>query len=505
MAVLDALVRHHDGAEPIEVSVFETDAIVGPGRAYALDTAAALLNQPVRAMSVRFDDGDHFLRWLAAHPDPAVRAHADREGFPPRAILGGYLRWVLAQAISAGPARNVHVRVHREQAVALGRAGDRWLLTTRRVAAKRAVATAAGGPRGDARDHTRPGGSYELDAVFLCVGTSEPEEVYGLAGSPGFIADPYLLDVKLAAIDPDAAVAVLGTGLTAVDVVLTLAERGHRGPIRMVSRHGYLPSVRTPGVDPQPRVVTREAVRAAAGDRALTIADVAALAARELDAHGIGVAGPLHETHTDEHAHVRLARQIAEAERGERWPALLMNAASNGMEEVWASFSTLTRRAFQRDWHARFMSFIAPIPLQSAQRLAALIETGQLEVLAGIADVRPQGQGFSVEGSAWTWRADHVVNTIRSEGATIPLRARALVESLLAGELAFANPFGGLRIDLDTNELLMPSGAVVPRLYALGQLATGDLYVTTSNLRMITRRAERSVCCLLGVPALAAG
>jgi hydroxyacylglutathione hydrolase len=43
-------------------------------------------------------------------------------------------------------------------------------------------------------------------------------------------------------LDPEATVALIGTGLTGVDVVLRLRELGHRGRIIAVSRHGIFPN-----------------------------------------------------------------------------------------------------------------------------------------------------------------------------------------------------------------------------------------------------------------------
>ncbi len=43
------------------------------------------------------------------------------------------------------------------------------------------------------------------------------------------------------ALDPEAPVMILGSGLSMVDAWLTLAQAGHRGPITVVSRHGLLP------------------------------------------------------------------------------------------------------------------------------------------------------------------------------------------------------------------------------------------------------------------------
>ena len=51
---------------------------------------------------------------------------------------------------------------------------------------------------------------------------------------------------KLPSIAPHERVLILGTGLTAVDTVLSLHDGGHTGEICLVSRHGMLPKGHVP-------------------------------------------------------------------------------------------------------------------------------------------------------------------------------------------------------------------------------------------------------------------
>ena len=58
--------------------------------------------------------------------------------------------------------------------------------------------------------------------------------------------DPWARDA-LDGFGPDAPVALIGTGLTMVDIALKLSAEGHRGPIHAISRHGYLPTTHKSG------------------------------------------------------------------------------------------------------------------------------------------------------------------------------------------------------------------------------------------------------------------
>src|ERR1700735_769821 len=83
------------------------------------------------------------------------------------------------------------------------------------------------------------------DGVVLATGNFDPAPLQGVdakAIASGAYRHNAWRAETYAGLDPDAAVTVIGTGLTAVDVVLRLRELGHRGMITAASRHGVFPN-----------------------------------------------------------------------------------------------------------------------------------------------------------------------------------------------------------------------------------------------------------------------
>ena len=74
-----------------------------------------------------------------------------------------------------------------------------------------------------------------------------PGPLRKLGAVPEVITEPYRPGA-LAAIDPDAAVLVLGMRLTAVDILESLASQGHRGPVFALSRRARWPAEHLPEV-----------------------------------------------------------------------------------------------------------------------------------------------------------------------------------------------------------------------------------------------------------------
>ncbi|OIK07773.1 hypothetical protein BIV23_02000 [Streptomyces monashensis] len=467
MSLVDALARRGLTQE-IDLTVYEPAKEIGRGNAYRTDARSALLNRQAEFMSIRWSEPRHFLGWLGNHQDPEVRAYARLGSFPPRQLFGDYTSECFERLKDSWTDHGRSIDVVHETAVSMtrGHAGQGLV-----------IATASGASR-------------MYDGAALCVGTAAPVDCYGLAGHPRYVNDPYPLWITVETVGRDDHVTVLGTSLTAVDIVTALLDRGHRGPITMVSRRGLLPGVRQRHRDTTAEALTEAAVRRMAdGPRGLTLAAVLDLMRAELAAHAIDPGILDKEADPREDPAGRLARHLELAEREVLWQPLLITAANDLIELVWSLWSDAERNTYLRDYHHIFQSLCNPMPMPTAHKLLSAVEAGQLRLRRGIQDVRAHGEAFTVVCRDETFRTDAVINSAKREKAPSPSAATALCASVVNAGLGRYNPFGGLTVDSADNRLVPADGSASSPVFALGQLAAGSLYYT-SSLAMIARRVE---------------
>jgi len=180
------------------------------GIAYSTQEPGHLLNVPAGRMSAIPDQPSHLLEWLAARgatPDP--------EAFLQRRLYGAYLGELLGATGSRG----------------------------KRVV-DRAVALSSDGA--GLRVDLAGGSALRARAAVLALGNFPPELPPGWSALPPRLAwrTPWASPEDWP--PPEAEVLLLGSGLTAVDVVLSLGARGHRGRIHLLSRRGLLPATHPP-------------------------------------------------------------------------------------------------------------------------------------------------------------------------------------------------------------------------------------------------------------------
>jgi uncharacterized NAD(P)/FAD-binding protein YdhS len=385
-----ALARRARPDQPVEIRVVEREDLIGPGLAYGKADPDHLVNNTANRMSAFHDDPDHLLRWCR---ERGIRA--DRGSFLPRPTYGRYLSSVLG-ATDAPPDANV-IRI-RGEAVRVREISDRVSV------------------------ELSCGWSLSGDAVVLAVGNPPPapQPIRSVAFCGArYVADPWA-DDALDGVGCDDRVLLLGTGLTMVDVALSLSSR-HPG-IRMVatSRHGELPR-------PHARVpfpVAEGVAPKQPGLRSLVRAVVAQL--RAADAAG------------------RDWRGVVDGIRPQ-------------IGDLWEALTYEDRERFVRHLARRWEVHRHRMAPEVADRVERLRTSGQLTI-----------QTDPPELSEFT----RVVNCTGPQSVAAT-GWNALVDRLLADGMARPDPLG-LGFDLDRDGALVDStGNASRRVYAIGAARRG--------------------------------
>jgi uncharacterized NAD(P)/FAD-binding protein YdhS/predicted metal-dependent enzyme (double-stranded beta helix superfamily) len=198
----------------LRVVLVERQGAVGEGLAYATRDPAHLLNVPAGRMSAWPNRPDDFVNWACRRHQAVAPGE-----FLPRQWYGEYVRQTLIEsAEAAAGVASMTVSIDEVRRIARRPSGG-WMVSFAR------------------------GASLPADVVVLAIGHRPPPDPIGKlwSGSRGrFILDPW----RPFALNPlrgDEPVVVLGSGLTAVDAVLTLTRGARTAPITLVSRRGLLP------------------------------------------------------------------------------------------------------------------------------------------------------------------------------------------------------------------------------------------------------------------------
>lgn len=389
--------------------------VPGQGVAYGTDDPAHILNVPAGNMGAESDAPSGFVDFLRARDGVA-----DPAAFMPRRDYAAYLQARLARAVAESGARFVHV-AQRATGLQHGDAG--------------AVVTLEDGERITSR------------RVALATG-NHPREFAPEADHARIV--PAWDRAALARIAPEDDIAILGSGLSMVDVLLMLDARDHRGKVTVVSRHGLLP---------KPHPMQKQALDV----------DVAALEAMPLRAR-------LHRLR-------QLARDAAD--EGIGWQAL-MDALRHHVRGLWQALAPGEQDRFLRHAVRHWDVHRHRIAPAVARQMQADIERGQLAVLAArVLDIETRGETIAMRlrprhrDDARTITADWLVNA-----TGIETRARAFDDPLLRGLLrdGLARPGPhGLGFDTrDDGALLARDGQAQPWLAAIGSLRLGNLWESTA-------------------------
>lgn len=417
---------HLARAGTVRVRLIERSANFAQGAAYCTANPDHLLNVRAGNMSAWPDQPDHFARWLA-------QRRPDAGAFASRGEYGLYLQGLLATAAGA----DGRLSLVSDEALGLHPDGAGWRI-----------------------DYAR-GQAEQADAVVLALGNPPPATPAGVApevtDGPLYHADPW----RLQALNNDATKAptlLIGSGLTMVDVALSLARSTPDRTMIALSRRGLAP---------------------------LAHAATSPVEARTPPAGASPTA--------------LLVWLKSEAQR-QGWREAI-DALRPHTQRIWRGWNRAQRARFLR--HARpywdvHRHRLAP---EVAARVQALIDSGALVLLTGRIENLTKGpEGLRLQwrprgtGQIQTLNVGRAINCT-GPAATVSAHQDRLLDALCSQGQARPDPQGlGLDVDSD-GRLIGGDGAAQHRLFAVGPVTRGAFWEITAvpDIRVQAQRTAQAV------------
>ncbi|UHS64286.1 FAD/NAD(P)-binding protein [Agrobacterium vaccinii] len=421
------------------IAIVGDDSAFGRGTAYRTELHLHRLNVPAARMSAFADKPNDFLGWLAK------RGHAvDGTTFASRNDYGLYLRDTLASLLRSQSQRARVDFVKAKAMSCLSCEKDRTIF------------------------RLSDGRELEAANVALClgVGTASLPRLTSDADMALFrrvVRNPWRLG-WLSRVGTDDTIAILGSGLTMIDQVLSLRNKGHRGKIHVLSRRGLAPH-------PHSRTPVQAIEPALQDDR------------REISQILSDLRGQVRE--------------------GAAWRGV-MEGLRHQTQPLWQSLSQEQRSRFLRHalaWWNIHRHRVAP---QVHEVFDALVQDGTVTVHAGfVSKITRQGdenslvyrkRGTSDEVSlVFDW----LVNCTGMERAGIG--HSPLLQHMREQDMLEIDPLGlGVKVD-DKSRVLSCNGSPRPGLFAVGALTAGQFWEITAvpDIRNQTRQVAEHITGLV--------
>jgi uncharacterized NAD(P)/FAD-binding protein YdhS len=430
---------------PATFTVVEPRAEPGRGIAFSAEHPAHRLNAPDAVHVLDPEKVDDFARWVEETGtlvrDPEAM-HADGTNYIRRGTFGEYVRDQFERTRDNNPSKS-ELRHVVSRAVEIEESKPGLVVTL------------------------ETGERLSAGIVVVATGNEPPATLpqfqAPLESHPAYVADPWAGDA-LERIRPDEGVLLIGSALTAADVVASLLSNGHTGRIDSVSRTGLLPA-RRPRPDAGRPVLTGAALSSMAWDR------ISRTNTLFVEKHG----------QLDRVTQIcrALRADIADAEKqGLLWQGPF-DDLRDSVRAVWPRLNNEEKRRFLRHLRRWYDAHRFRLPPQLERLLDEAVERGQLcFVTARVQKASIDSEQLKVtlherdSGRDFTRSYGWVINCTGPSGRP-DMSESPFIQALLTSRLCRVHPTGlGFDVDEDCRAI-RADGERLPSLVFLGSLTLG--------------------------------
>ena len=482
------------------ITVFEASGVYGPGFPYQTDECPHyLINNTTDTMCLTPDNNKAFINWLR---DTGAAGAVEDKGHLPRALFGEFLVDVVRTTRRVAAVKGIALEFIPAEATALKEVG----------------ATV---------EVSYEGGKATVDAVLLTTGRCPELRRFnggtGTGDASAKIFPTHVSSSQLDTIATDATIYVIGTSLSAYDIVNRLFapesgcafERQEDGSLsyspgsnhrRVIlgSRSGRLKKMqsRKPLEVHRRHFALAEFRRLAGESGGLSLEVLASLIRAEAEEHSAvidwaSIATPYAGCRDGESLNARageiLTHDIAAARDGSS-ANFLVDMFADAQLDMWDGFAERlmtpeAEKRYRAEMETAFLTIGAPCPVPTAERLLALHKAGVLTVRAGMKPPMrtDERDGFSIAHRFGEDQADVVIdasgglNRAVDDASQSRLVCSLVQSGLMRSYEVAGEKMPGADIDMETFRL---HGA--RNLYALNMWLWGPGFFTSSAALMAT-------------------
>lgn len=444
----------------IDIIIYTDAEQFGTGFPYQEDDESLLINQYTETMTIIPDEPDDFTDWISKNKTRQSIYHTHL----PRSWFGEYLNERMNFWIS-----KLEVQVVCQRVESIDYLSHRQYL----------VQTES---------------STEIvESVHLATGHLAYKDPYDLIGEEGYVYNPYPARKKMQLRKETSSVAIIGTGLTALDAMLFIQKEYPFSDLTFYSRNGLFSSVRGNESAVEMHYFCHDKVVALINNgQKLTLAMVKDWFFKEMDEQGINAEWVW--SNLGNGSVEGMAMDLSYSETLGEFQSMI-RLMRKCYPVIWKALPDDEKDLFLKLYGQQWQRFKAPIPQNTAKYLIKNINQNNISLVSGLKNINKIGEQFVLEtGEEKVYTADYVINCT---GQMIDLNTGLsqqdpLIQELIDKKMLTSYAYGGIAIDYPSMSIIDSEKHVHPTFKAYGQIVTGVQF-GNSNVELISLSAEYGV------------
>lgn len=444
--------------QKVSITIIEENKEVGKGLAFGTRQPGHILNTQADLMGIHYTEPQHFSEWLIENADSVEHEVVDNEGqneaFTTRRLYGEYLKSQFDHYFELAKKEGMEVGIIHASALKVAKSQNRFTV------------------------HMSGKKTHSCDFLILSPGTPVANNYPELEKKKNYFPSPWPSSLIIDKVPKTADVGVLGSSLSAIDALMTLADNGHEGKVTFYSLDGLLPRVQPENPEPyeckfltlrnlhqiqrtelrNPRI--KELLR-------LFMQEAEDYAGKKIDwAATERVGKPADEL---------LKQDIKIAHEGGDALIVIPYALRYTSSEMWKSLDESERIRFKK-WLGGYWGVNRHcMPLVNAERIEKLFDGQQLKVTSDLKEVtHDPKKGFMLTyGDNETAVEKYLINAT-GPASSVKMMKSELMHALAKSGLVEPEPVGGIKINTQTMQIVK-EGKPYPNFYALGHITNGML------------------------------